>query len=166
MSKTNGTWFVEKFISCDSPTEILRRYNKNAAIRIVRSNWIDLCYGMPTSTLRHLDIWKQTKSPLCSPRQPRPTEILRQSYKNPTTKTRASRCHFGPGSESFPQWLATSGNQLPDNKPVIPTQQVRRTQQRLRLHPKNADSPTLITFLRQSYENPTEILRHCGFSNE
>ena len=104
-----------------------------------------------------------------SPKRPWLTEAA-SSYEYPTTILWKSY----DKNISFKLSLGTrlwevspaAGNQLPDNKLVIPTPLLHRRQQELSTSIQNVDSPILILLLRQSYENPTKILRHCGFSNE
>ena len=87
MSTTYGTWIAVKFISYDNPTNILRKSYETAAIYIVRSNWSEFRIWNAYLNLVALGHLRTPQNAPDSPKQPRPTNILRQSYENPTTKT-------------------------------------------------------------------------------
>ena len=150
-------WFAVKFISYKNPTRILRKSYDNAAICIVRSNWRRFWLWnayLNLAALGHLKTDQITPvlTEAASPYK-HPTTILRKSYDKNTSFALLFWTRLWELSP-------VAGNQLPDNKPVIPTQQLRRTQQRLRLHPKcwlsHADNfPT--TILQKSYGNPTTL---------
>jgi len=133
--------------SYESPTKILRQCSHLHCKGKLKDIWAMECLPQPCGP------WTSGNSPN-RPWANRGSLALQKSYDNPTTKTRASSCHLGPSSESVHQWLATS---------CLTTSlwyQHNCYIEESRAHPSSEP------YWYFSNEDPTKILRHCGFPNE
>jgi len=135
-------------------------------------NWGHLHCKVKLKCISGLECLPQPCGPWASENSPKRSWLTEaaSSYEYPTTILQKSY----DKNISFKLSLGTrlwevspaAGNQLPDNKLVIPTPLLHRRQQELSTSIQNVDSPIVILLLRQSYGNPTEILRHCGLLEE